>query len=291
MQKYATEEQLASELWQNNWTAIAEVSRWTISLLSSSFIRSSSQLCDDSFEEHVLGYPPDRTGLHLHGLNESTKAFRTLPQADVDAFANKWGFIRTQSVIFESVHEVKVFTEVVSETGTWNGEAVEGFVVRTHVAERAVDRSVDQYTVPPYPPGSTLFFKVKFDEPYMMYRDWREITKQLLLSGGLGKSKLSASRMKRPETRLYVKWVIDEISKNRQQFEDYTKGKGIISTRDRFLEWAESREGREELAKHKSGVDIRDQNEVGKVFGKTIIVPVAVPGCGASFSADISTDG
>ncbi|KAF8181123.1 RNA ligase-domain-containing protein, partial [Mycena galopus ATCC 62051] len=121
--KGKTEADLAGKLWAENWTAIAE-------------------LCDDDFEEHVLAYPPHLTGLHLHGLNTSSKEFHTLPQAEVDAFAEEWGFIRTASVVLGSMDEVRAFTDKCGETGSWNGEAVEGFVVRTHVA--AADNASDE---------------------------------------------------------------------------------------------------------------------------------------------------
>src|SRR5260221_10380849 len=56
-----TKEQLAQTLWEKNWTAVAE-------------------LCDDSFEEHVLPIPSDMTGLHLHGLNVNGREFDTQAQ-------------------------------------------------------------------------------------------------------------------------------------------------------------------------------------------------------------------
>jgi tRNA ligase len=154
------------------------------------------QLCDDGFEEHVLAYAPEKTGLHLHGINKSTKAFKTLPQAEVDAFADEWGFIKTHSIILDSAAKVKDFTDNVAKTGIWNGEAVEGFVIRTHVVKPK--EGVRETAASPYPPRSTFFFKVKFDEPYMMYRDWREFTETLLSTkGSLNDAKLSTMRMKR----------------------------------------------------------------------------------------------
>ena len=136
----------------------------------------------------------------------------------------------------------------------------------------------------PYPPGSTFFFKVKFDEPYMMYRDWRELTKTLLATKGpLSNAKLSSMRMKRPETKLYVKWVKEQIQGDRKQFDDYTKGKGIIRTRERFLQWMETQNsGASEKSRPKTP-DVNPADVEPPAFGKTIIVPVAVPGCGTSF--------
>jgi tRNA ligase len=114
--------------------------------------------------------------------------------------------------------------------------------VRTHIAEPPADAKPTGAS--PYPPGSTFFLEVKFDEPYMMYRDWRELTKMLLSTKGpLSQAKLSKTRMKRPETRLYVKWVKEQMQMDRTQFDQYTKGRGIVSTRDRFLKWLEEEQG------------------------------------------------
>jgi tRNA ligase len=80
----------------------------------------------------------------------------------------------------------------------------------------------------------------------MMYRDWREVTKSLLSSKGpMNSSNLPKSKMKRPETKVYVKWVIDEITKDRASFSECTKGKGIIATRDRFLKFLRTEEAKE----------------------------------------------
>ncbi|KAJ7153566.1 RNA ligase [Mycena crocata] len=265
-QKGRSEEQLAAQLWENNWTAIAE-------------------LCDDSFEEHVLGYTPDKTGLHLHGLNESTKEFHTLPQAAVDAFAAEWGFIQTASLVLPSIAEVRSFTDAVGSSGAWNGSPVEGFVVRTHVASTP-GRA-------PYAPGATFFFKVKFDEPYMMYRDWREVTKSLLrqheqgLSGkgnGMSEGALPKGKMRRAETRVYVRWAIGEIARDMTPWEEYTKNKGIIAARERFLAYLATPEGAALLEVAKAGKMPSLPAAKGVApdvpFGKTIIVPVAIPGCG-----------
>lgn len=235
------------------------------------------QLCDDNFEEHVLGYPPEQTGLHLHGLNTSTKDFHTLPPAEVDAFAREWGFIVTKSIELSSVEEVKEFTDEAAKTGSWNGEAIEGFVVRTHVV--APPPGEDNRSATPYPPGSTFFFKVKFDEPYMMYRDWREITKKLLTAKA---KSLPKKKMERRETKLYVDWVKKEISANPGDFEEYNQGKGIIATREKFLRWIESKEGKKHVEEGASfpPSTLKTSEQESKGFDKTIIVPIAIPGCG-----------
>jgi tRNA ligase len=219
--------------------------------------------------------------LHLHGLNVSTKEFKTLSHQEVDAFAEEWGFIATASITMNSIAEVKEFTTEIGKTGKWNGEAVEGFVVRTHVTEPPVGGG-ESTSASPYSPGSSFFFKVKFDEPYMMYRDWREVTKSLLSSKGpMSASSLPKSKMKRAETKLYVRWVIDEIKRDRKSFELYTRGKGIIATRERFLSWLETQEGRKDMEDAKAGtLQPSTAPDPPRVFEKTIIVPVAIPGCG-----------
>lgn len=232
------------------------------------------QLCDDSFEEHVLPYSADKTGLHLHGINDCSRHFRTQPPAILDAFAREWGFIPTPSLELPSVQEVKSFTEEVGRSGKWNGEALEGFVVRTTV------RSSSSSAPPPYASGSSFFFKVKFDEPYMMYRDWREITKALLARGE--SAKLAKSKMARPETQVYVKWVRKDIKNHPELFDGYTKGHGIIATRERFLRWLETGEGESDKKKVESAEEVAAGSD--KKFGKTIIMPIAVPGLGSLYT-------
>ncbi|KAG9311929.1 RNA ligase-domain-containing protein [Chiua virens] len=253
--KRKTEEQLAAALWEKNWTAVAE-------------------LCDDEFEEHVLPYPPEKSGLYLHGINVNHEEFHTLPTRVVDAFAEDWGFLITATVVCKTLGEVKKFTEEIAETGKWKGEPVEGFVVRTSIVDRKPHAtSCDRR--PPYPTGSSFFFKVKFDEPYLMYRDWREITKSLLSTdGSLNDAKIAKSKLKRKETQAYFSWVKHEIQTNRDAFQGYARGKGIIATRERFLKWLDSEQGKTDLSA------LKEPDQDTREFGKTLIVPVAIPGCG-----------
>jgi len=235
------------------------------------------QLCDDSFEEHVLPYPLDKTGLHLHGLNVCSEVFETMPTDVVDAFAEKWGFIKTQTTVINSIHEVKDFAAACAIKGEWKGEAIEGFVVRAGVMKGRKNDS-------PYRDGSSFFFKIKFDEPYMMYRDWREVTKSLLSpKGAMNPRNLPKSKMKRPETKVYVNWVIEEYKRNPDAFKDYTKGKGIIATREKFLTWLKSDNGERGLAAVGKDEEIVPSTSDVREYGKTIIVPVAIPGCGKHF--------
>ncbi|CAL1708437.1 unnamed protein product [Somion occarium] len=204
-----------------------------------------------------------------------------MPPNVVDAFASEWGFIQTLSTEVKTIPEVKSFTEEIGRAGKWRGEALEGFVVRTHVSTDPPSKG--NPSLSPYEPGSCFFFKVKFDEPYMMYRDWREVTK-ILLSKGPTMSHVPKSKMRRLETRLYSQWVINEIKRDRKQFDQYTRGRGIISTRERFLKWLQSPDGKKALAGEKMGLHSNESASAelnsDKTFGKTIIVPVAIPGVG-----------
>ena len=84
-----SEEALANELWNRNETAVFE-------------------LCDDSFEEHVLPYSPERTGLHLHGLNKNTVDFETRPMVEVKAFAEAWGFFPVRYLTFQTLSLIHI---------------------------------------------------------------------------------------------------------------------------------------------------------------------------------------
>jgi tRNA ligase len=74
--------------------------------------------------------------------------------------------------------------------------------------------------------------------------------------------------------------VKDDIKRNPSLFESYTKGHGIIATRERFLKWLETDEGKRE--KRKAEIDKEATQPLGKEFGKTTIMPIAVPGIGYS---------
>jgi tRNA ligase len=225
----------------------------------------------------------------LHSINTSAGAFQTRDPEKVEAFAREWGFIPTAYTTLSTVAEVREFTENISKNGKRNGEPIEGFVVRTHIADSPLPaegsgRPARDRDAPPYPPGSSFFFKVKFDEPYMMYRDWRELTKSLLAAKAGTEPRISKAKLNRPETRLYRTWVEGEIKRDRKAFDGYTQNQGIIATRERFLKWCEG-EGMGNLAQEaekQTGTVGTDRKKV-EFFGKTIVIPVAIPGCGACF--------
>ncbi|KAG0019868.1 hypothetical protein BGZ80_005155 [Entomortierella chlamydospora] len=240
-------------LWNNNLTAVAE-------------------LCDDSFEEHVLQYPAERAGLYLHGLNRNTADFQTLPSERVQEVAKEWGLIQTDYVTFDSHQEVMNFAEKVRNAGEYDNRAVEGFVVRCKTKED----------------GNTFFFKIKYDEPYLMYREWREITKRLWsieVKKAAGKANAGAGpmtlRMRYPLTKFYVEFVQDLMKKQPELFSGYNKNQGIIAIRDMFVKEWESKSAKDkDSLLDISTVSANRNATTEEGFQRTVLIPIATIGCG-----------
>lgn len=200
----------------------------------------------------------------MHGINRNKGDFETFSPEAVQAFAEEWGFLPTGTITLNTPKEVKDFTDKIGETGIWNGKAVEGFVVRTKVcdpwdaAEPSTSgsdagrgkgsRSRDM--APPYSAGSDYFFKIKFDEPYMTYRDWREMTRIMLSArkkqdySAASQIAIPKSKLRRPESFAYRDWVFREMDNDPDIFENFSHGKGIIAVRERFLAWYEKQHGK-----------------------------------------------
>jgi tRNA ligase len=338
----------------------------------------------------VLAYSAARSGLHLHGLNSNTVAFRTAPVEDVAKFAAAWGFLPPRWRSFADLRALQAFTDAVGETGAWEGEAIEGFVVRTRMPAVDADRAPaasSSTARPPYGPGQDWFFKVKYEEPYLMYRDWRELTRTTLAEHKAWKEQVQAARERqqaragaakaseaqreaapavkpaepalppksaesetppqqaasadappaeklsknaakklakaahraddakrkaageiakpaagsgaalppppppvkprssRPETKVYVHWVHARVygspdGRVRPEpalFAHFDSGRGIIALRERYLEWLQTEEGRQELLAVGGTVAERPRSDP---FTHTLVVPVGVPGCG-----------
>lgn len=240
--------------------------------------------------------------MYLHGLNRNTVDFQTLPSNKVQEFAKEWGLRLTEYVTFNTHQEVMDFADEVRNAGEYDNRAVEGFVVRSKVKKE----------------GTTHFFKIKYDEPYLMYREWREITKRLwgievkeATEAGKVEAKRAAEqmraatrehstpkkivsepkevapveeikiRMRYPLTKHYVEFVKNLIKTQPALFAGYNKNQGIIAIRDMFLNYWETKSAQE-----------RDKLITGAVSGKasdtsteddfqrTVIIPIATIGCG-----------
>ena len=232
-----TRTDLAMKLREMNATAVAE-------------------LCDDEFEEHVLEYTPDTAGLYLHGINLNIPEFATYPHHLVDQFADQWGFKRTTYIIKDDITEVKSFLDSTAETGNYEGRDTEGFVIRCQ--SKATTGEWHDW-----------FFKYKFEEPYLMYRQWREATKAVI-SGKAPKFKKH-----KKITEDYLLFARKQLHANPGLGKAYQANHGIIKMRDDFL-----------ASRGLKGSDIiRQEEQEGEVSNDAvtrdvILVPAATLGCG-----------
>lgn len=156
------------------------------------------------------------------------------------------------------------------------------------------DRPSSSAGRPPYKPGSPFFFKVKFEEPYLLYRQFRETTRTmlpLLNSPTVEKEaeikRSVARRAKRPEVRVYADWVSRTMKTSPSLFDDY--GRGIVRVRDHFLAWTE-KEGQKEwqaalhgdIVASAKGKTVKENSKEGRPK-KWLLIPAAIPGCGELF--------
>jgi tRNA ligase len=216
-----------------------------------------AELCDDDFEEHVLAYTPDQAGLYVHGLNLNLPEFATYPGHLVDKFADDWGMKKVVYVMENDINEVKKFLDKVAETGNYDGRDTEGFVIRCQAREHDNGPYVD------------WFFKYKFEEPYLMYRQWRECSKALIAG--------KPPRYKKHEaiTKEYLDFARRKFVQNPGLAKAYNMNHGIIQLRQEFL-----------ALRGTTGAEIIRQElhngpvESKKAVNNIVLVPVATIGCG-----------
>ncbi|MCJ1248387.1 hypothetical protein MMC30_005604 [Trapelia coarctata] len=233
-----TSQQLARELRERNVTAVAE-------------------LCDDSFEEHVLAYDEKTAGLYLHGLNLNLPDFATYPGPLVHKFADEWGFKKAEYLMKDDVNTMKTFLDGCAETGSWNGRDTEGFVIR---CQKRVERDG---------PYVNWFFKYKFEEPYLLYRQWRECTKAVI-SG-----KAPRYRKHQKITEEYLLYARRQLAQNPALGKAYQANHGIIKMRDGFLK-ERGLKGSDIIREEYDG-NVKVSSDVTK---NVILVPIATIGCG-----------
>lgn len=234
-----TKEDLARELRARNATAVAE-------------------LCDDDFEEHILAYGPEKAGLYLHGININLPEFMTYSSHAVHQFADDWGFRKVGLLTMETIGEVRTFLDQCAESGAHEGRDVEGFVVRCK-------RSHD----PAKGPFVDWFFKYKFEEPYLLYRQWRECTKALIAGNS------PKIRKHHAITEEYLIFAKKRLAADPKLGKLYNQNHGIIALRNDFLAF-----------KNMGGVDAAKLEDVSGPGGNSevrrdvILVPIATIGCG-----------
>ncbi|TPX11586.1 uncharacterized protein E0L32_007797 [Thyridium curvatum] len=237
-----TKRDLARELRKRNVTAVAE-------------------LCDDSFEEHILAYTPDKAGLYLHGMNLNLPHFATYPSSLVQQFADEWGFLKTGLTVMDDITTVRKFLEEVAETGAHEGRDVEGFVIRCRMSPK-----------PGTHPYQDWFFKYKFEEPYLMYRQWRECTKALIA----GKPPRYKKHAKITEE--YMLYARKRLAADPRLGKLYNQNHGIIALREDFLAFKNLKGSDAAAFEELHGNDgTGGKTEVGK---DVILVPIATIGCG-----------
>ncbi|KAH6609853.1 trna ligase [Trichoderma cornu-damae] len=233
-----TKEDLARELRSRNVTAVAE-------------------LCDDSFEEHILAYEEDKAGLYLHGINLNLPEFATYPSHLVQEFAGQWGFIKTDLLLMEDPNDVKAFLDDVAKTGAYAGRDVEGFVIRCKMSHNPAEL-----------PYQDWFFKYKFEEPYLMYRQWRECTKAVI-SG-----KQPKFRKHVRITEEYLLYARRRLAADPKLSKHYNQNHGIIKLRDDFLAYKNMK------GSDAANLDALDRVVMTEVTRDVILTPIATLGCG-----------
>ncbi|CDK28724.1 unnamed protein product [Kuraishia capsulata CBS 1993] len=223
------------------------------------------EYCDDEFEEHVLPYKGDNSGLYLHGLNYNMPTFKTYPMSYVEKFGEKFGFMKVDYFKESNVENLFAFLEECSKTGTYKGRETEGFVVR---CKRE---------------GLDFFFKYKFEEPYLLYRQFREVTKEFI-----GGKKVQEMKIKQHRLAVldYLNFVIPILSASPELKENYLNNHGIISLREEYLNHRGKRGIELILEESAEGLanSVDSKLQLSKET-KYVLVPVATIGCGKTTTA------
>ncbi|KIX04976.1 uncharacterized protein Z518_05848 [Rhinocladiella mackenziei CBS 650.93] len=221
-------------------------------------VTAVGELCDDEFEEHVLEYPPEMAGLYLHGINFNLPDFATWSGPEVHEFADAWGFKKAQYIIIPSLDEVRQFLHTCAETGSWNGRDTEGFVVRCKKTSGDAAHALD------------WFFKYKFEEPYLMYRQWRECTKAMIAG------KPPKFKKHKKITEEYLLYARRQLAKDPKIGKAYNQNHGIIKMRDGFL--AEKGQKGSDIIAQENAEGNGDADDDSQ--SNIVLVPIATIGCG-----------
>ncbi|GMM31423.1 tRNA ligase [Martiniozyma asiatica (nom. inval.)] len=268
----AAEAALELQLSKNGLNKV-ELAKWLFKLN----LTAVCEFCDDSFEEHVLEYDGEKAGLYLHGLNLNVNEFTTYPLRQVNVFADAWGFKKTEYIECLEWDKMITLLEEMSSSGKYNGEEVEGFVVRCKRVKK--DKKID------------YFFKYKFKEPYFLYRELREVTKQYL-----SRHKIEDVQIGRHTHKLicldYLKFVIPLFQNDPKLEENFLMNKGIVKLRKLYfqskdkdaLSVVESFQKRGENDLNKEMNDLCSALGTNTIFPqnkcKYLLIPIATIGCG-----------
>ncbi|KAJ2851316.1 trna ligase [Coemansia brasiliensis] len=175
------------------------------------------ELCDEEFEEQVLEYPERARGLYLHGINRNSVKLNTWPSTEVTKVAEHFGFHKVQWFIMNTIEEGREFADKVHKDQMLDGRAIEGFVVRCKLNES----------------NELYMFKIKYDMPYLMFHEWRNVTYKIL-----ARERFLTTF---PMTRYYASW----FKQNLDRFSGINSQKGLFSARREFIEHYKSTGGSE----------------------------------------------
>lgn len=217
-----------------------------------------AELCDDNFEEHVLAYEGDSAGLYLHGINLNLPTFATYPSDEVRKFADTWGFKMVDYFEKQDVKSLRQFLEEAAETGSWDGKDVEGFVIRCKARHGPND-----------PLWHDWFFKYKFEEPYLMYRQWRECTKAMI------NAKPPKAKKHQAITKEYLAFAANYFREHPGSSVKYQANHGIIRIRNAFLD-SRGLKG-SDIIRQEAAADNESNEDITKDL---VLVPIATIGCG-----------
>ncbi|PVZ98082.1 hypothetical protein BB558_005916 [Smittium angustum] len=206
------------------------------------------ELCDDSFEEHILEYKPEDSGLYMHGINRNTAQLHTWSSSHVKLVADYFGFYSVKYLVYNDIESLKKFTDEIGEKKEFEGRPIEGFVVRTKEKDS----------------NNQFMFKIKYDDPYLMYREWREVSKRIIGTGNY--------KVRYPLTKKYEVWFKHELRKDFEFYSQITKNHNIVHTRNRFLEYYNR-------LKNNDG-DIKIDETIPLFKNKVLIITIATIACG-----------
>lgn len=221
-----------------------------------------AELCDDEFEEHVLEYTKDRSGLYLHGLNLNTIKFKSYSMDKVDAFAREWGFRPLKYFVKDDFDSLWEYLTKAAETGTCDGQEVEGFVVRTRNA------------------NEDFFFKYKFEEPYLLYRQFRE-TARALMNGTPIADIVAKQKKHNYVIGQYLDFTKELFEKNPAIMDAFNNNQGIVKVRKMFMEkFGLSTNNGMALLKYDNLDSQMKQLSLGETEFKYVLIPISTVGCG-----------
>lgn len=226
------------------------------------------EYCDDEFEEHVLEYKGDKRGLYIHGINYNIPNFKTFPMEEVDEYALKYGFKRTHYTKQDTYEETIAFLEGINKAGVFHDEEIEGFVIRCKLN------------------NEDFFFKYKFKEPYLLYRELREVTKSYLK---MGKS-FSIQNTKKKHKLIcmdYIKFVEPLFEKDPKLAENFLNNKRVIELRKAYFDFKNTSaldivNDETSLVESDTPCELEGSNNHLQHGGETkyILVTLATIGCG-----------